>query len=94
MQMPRRFNTYCPHCNEHNQHEVEKVRGGRASGMTKVQGRQRDRQTSAIGNKGKFSKVPGGDKPTKKTDLKYRCSECGKAHLREGWRAGRLEFQE
>ncbi|MFB6180036.1 MAG: 50S ribosomal protein L44e, partial [Halorientalis sp.] len=25
---------------------------------------------------------------------KYRCSECGKAHLREGWRAGRLEFQE
>jgi large subunit ribosomal protein L44e len=50
--------------------------------------------SKGIGNRGRFSKVPGGDKPTKKTNLKYRCSECGKAHLREGWRAGRLEFQE
>jgi large subunit ribosomal protein L44e len=94
MQMPRRFRTYCPNCNSHQEHEVEKVRSGRASGMTKVQGRQRERQLGHIGNAGKFSKVPGGDKPTKKTNLKYRCTDCGKAHLREGWRAGRLEFQE
>ena len=93
MQMPRRFNTYCPHCNAHHEHEVEKVRTGRPSGMTKVNGRQRKRQ-QGIGNDGKFSKVPAGEKPTKKTNLKYRCSDCGKAHLREGWRAGRLEFQE
>ena len=33
MEMPRRFNTYCPHCNEHHQHEVEKVRHGRETGM-------------------------------------------------------------
>ena len=94
MEMPRRFNTYCPHCNAHHEHEVEKVRTGRSSGMKKVNDRQAARRGSGIGNKGKFSKVPGGDKPTKKTDLKYRCAECGKAHLREGWRAGRLEFQE
>jgi large subunit ribosomal protein L44e len=56
--------------------------------------RQQKRGKAVIGNAGGFSKVPGGDKPTKKTDLKYRCSECGKAHLRKGWRAGRLEFQE
>jgi large subunit ribosomal protein L44e len=48
--------------------------------------------SKGIGNRGRFSKVPGGDKPTKKTDLKYRCGECGNAHLREGWRAGRLEL--
>ena len=94
MQMPRRFNTYCPHCHAHNEHEVEKVRSGRTSGMTHIGGRQADRNSKGIGNSGKFSKVPGGDKPTKKTDLKYRCSDCGKAHLREGWRAGRLEFQD
>ena len=93
MQMPRRFNTYCPNCNEHHEHEVERVRQGRSSGMKKVNDRQRKRNTG-IGNAGKFSKVPGGDKPTKKTNLMYRCSECGNAHLREGWRAGRLEFQE
>ena len=93
MEMPRRMNTYCPHCNEHHEHEVEKVRTGRSSGMKKVNDRQRERQ-SGIGNDGKFSKVPGGDKPTKKTQLSYRCGECGKAHQREGWRAGRLIFQE
>jgi large subunit ribosomal protein L44e len=93
MQMPRRFNTYCPHCNGHFEHEVEKVRRGRETGMKWID-RQRGRATATIGNAGKFSKVPGGDKPTKKTHLKYRCAECGKAHMREGWRAGRLEFQE
>lgn len=93
MQMPRRFNTYCPHCHEHQEHEVEKVRTGRRTGM-KWDARQQKRGKAVIGNAGGFSKVPGGDKPTKKTDLKYRCSECGKAHLRKGWRAGRLEFQE
>jgi large subunit ribosomal protein L44e len=92
MEMPRRMNTYCPHCNEHYEHEVEKVRSGRETGMKWID-RQRERN-SGIGNDGKFSKVPGGDKPTKKTQLKYRCGECGKAHQREGWRAGRLTFQE
>ncbi|MDZ7850863.1 MAG: 50S ribosomal protein L44e [Halodesulfurarchaeum sp.] len=93
MQMPRRINTYCPHCDTHTQHEVEKVRRGRETGM-KWADRQEKRGKSTIGNAGKFSKVPGGDKPTKKTDLKYRCSECGNAHLREGWRAGKLELTE
>ena len=86
------MNTYCPHCREHNEHEVERVRTGRSTGM-KWNDRQ-ERRNSGIGNDGKFSKVPGGDKPTKKTDLKYRCNDCGKAHLREGWRAGRLELQD
>ncbi|MFB6137976.1 MAG: 50S ribosomal protein L44e [Halobacteriaceae archaeon] len=92
MEMPRRFNTHCPHCNAHHEHEIERVRTGRATGMKK-DARSEERNTG-IGNGGKFSKVPSGDKPTKKTDFKYRCAECGKAHLREGWRAGRVEFQE
>ena len=93
MQMPRRFNTYCPHCNEHHEHEVERVRGGRSSG-TKWDARRTERARSSIGNSGRFSKVPQGGKPTQKTNLRYRCSECGRAHTREGWRAGRLELQE
>jgi large subunit ribosomal protein L44e len=95
MEMPRRFNTYCPHCDEHNQHEVEKVRTGQPSGMTQVDGRQAERARSGYGNSGKFSSVPATPfKTTPKTNLKYRCSECGRAHLREGWRAGRLELQD
>jgi large subunit ribosomal protein L44e len=93
MEMPRRFNTYCPHCHEHYEHEIVKVRHGRETGM-KWNDRQEERTTATIGNAGKFSKVPGGDKPTKKTQLKYICDNCNNAHQREGWRAGRLELQE
>ncbi|MCX2819231.1 MAG: large subunit ribosomal protein L44e [Methanobacteriota archaeon] len=92
MKMPRRFNTHCPHCNAHHEHEVERVQRGRETGMKWID-RQRDRN-SGIGNDGKFSKVPGGNKPTKKTNLIYRCTDCGKAHGREGWRAGKLELEE
>ncbi len=92
MEMPRRFNTYCPHCDGHHEHEVQDVRTGRQTGM-KWSERQRQRATG-IGNDGKFSKVPVGDKPTKKTQLLYRCSGCGKGHQREGWRTGRLVFQD
>lgn len=94
MQIPRRINTYCPHCNAHHEHEIEKVRTGQSSGMKKVNDRQRRRRASGIGNAGKFSKVPSGEKPTKKTNFTYRCGECGRAHLREGWRAGRVDFQD
>lgn len=52
------------------------------------------KRANGIGNQGKFSKVPAGEKPTKRANLTYRCSECGKAHRRKGWRAGRIEFQE
>lgn len=93
MKLPRRRNTYCPHCHEHNEHEIEKVRDGRPSGNTWDQRRER-RGKKGIGNKGRFSAVPGGDKPTKKTRLLYICAECGKAHQRAGWRAGVVEFQE
>lgn len=56
--------------------------------------RQQKRNKKGIGNSGKFSRTPVGDKPTKKANLKYLCQSCGNAHLRKGWRAGRLEFQE
>lgn len=93
MEMPRRMNTHCPHCNSHNEHELEKVRRGRESGM-KFGSRKQRRALKGIGNSGKYSRAPAGDKPTKKTHLKYICQGCGKTHMREGWRAGRLTFQD
>lgn len=91
MKLPRRIRTHCPHCNSHTEHEVDEASRGRETGLKWID-RQRERNTG-IGNDGKFSKVPGGDKPSKKVDLRYRCTECGKAHAREGWRAGRLELE-
>ena len=54
MEMPRRFNTYCPHCDGHREVEVEKVRRGRSSG-TKWDARRTRRNTAVIGNAGRFS---------------------------------------
>ncbi|HUW67499.1 MAG TPA: 50S ribosomal protein L44e, partial [Candidatus Nanoarchaeia archaeon] len=68
------------------------VKKGKASSMTRIT-RQRKRQTG-IGNSGKFSKVPGGDKPTKKVALRYRCVACKKAYQKKCFRAGKFEFKE
>ena len=92
MKKPVKFNTYCPYCRKHTEHEVEKVKKGRTTGLHWID-RQKARR-SKIGNRGKFGKVPGGDEPTKKINVRYRCKECGKAHLRPGFRAGKFELTE
>ncbi|MDV0446662.1 hypothetical protein MsAg5_05120 [Methanosarcinaceae archaeon Ag5] len=92
MKMPKKIKTYCPFCKKHSEHSLERVKKGKASSLTMIV-RQKKRQTG-IGNAGKFSKVPGGDKPTKKVALKYRCTVCKKAHQRPGFRAKKFEFVE
>lgn len=92
MKMPNKFRTHCPFCKTHTIHTVERVKKGKASSMTRIT-RQRKRQTG-IGNSGKFSKVPGGDKPTKKVALRYRCIACKKAYQKKCFRAGKFEFKE
>lgn len=92
MKMPKKFRTYCPKCRTHTEHAVERVRKGQASGLTRIV-RQKYRHTST-GNSGKFSKVPGGDKPTKRVHIRYRCTKCKKAHLRKGFRAGKFDLVE
>jgi len=92
MKMPAKFKAYCPFCRSHETHEVEKVKKGRTSGLHWID-RQKARR-GKVGNMGKYSKVPGGDKPTKKVNIRYRCTKCGKAHLRAGWRSGKFEIAE
>ncbi|MHC1635274.1 MAG: 50S ribosomal protein L44e [Candidatus Methanospirareceae archaeon] len=92
MKMPKNMRIHCPFCNKHTLHEVIKVKKGRPSSLSWI-ARQKERK-KGIGNAGKFSKVPGGDKPTKKVFLKYKCTECKKSHQREGFRVSRLEFIE
>ncbi len=92
MKMPKKLKTHCPYCKKHTMHEVEKVKKGRTSTLTWI-ARQKER-TKGIGNLGKFSKVPGGDKPTKRVFLCYRCTECKKAHQRPCFRASKFELVE
>ncbi|RZN62601.1 50S ribosomal protein L44e [Methanonatronarchaeum sp. AMET6-2] len=90
MKMPRRIRTHCPFCNSHEEHEIEKVRKGKPSEMKWGQ-RQFRRVTS--GYRGYPRPLPVGDKPTKKVDLRYRCTECNKSHTREGFRTSKLELE-
>jgi len=92
MKMPKHMRIYCPFCGKHTVHDVEKVKRGRASSLNWIV-RQKKRR-SGIGNAGKFSKVPGGDKPTKKVALRYKCTECKKSHQRKGFRVSKLELVE
>jgi large subunit ribosomal protein L44e len=64
-----------------------------ASTMTKVV-RQKKYRANGTGNQGKFSKVPGGDKPTKRLNLRYRCGSCKKAHARKGFRVSKFDLVE
>ena len=92
MKFPKKMRTYCPFCKTHTEHKIEKAKKGKESSMTHIT-RQKKRRTG-IGNSGKFSKVPGGDKPTKRVRLKYHCTKCGKSHQRPGFRTKRFEFNE
>jgi large subunit ribosomal protein L44e len=92
MKMPKRINTYCSFCGKHTIHEVRKVKKGRLSSLTRIV-RQKKRR-SGIGNAGKFSKVPGGDKPTKRINVIYRCTECKRAHTRRGFKVSKFEIVE
>ncbi|CAG1008950.1 MAG: 50S ribosomal protein L44e [Candidatus Methanoperedens sp.] len=93
MKIPKNFNTYCPSCKTHTLHVVERVKKGQASTLTRIV-RQKARHTG-IGNSGKFSKVPGGDKPTKRINLRYRCKTCKKAHQKpKCFRSGKFEIVE
>ena len=103
MKLPKTMKRLCPHCRKHTLHKVmqakKRTRGtarplSRASkSRTKKRG-----ENSGAGNKGRYSKPPKpkmtGKKQTKKTDLRYECSECKKQHVQhKGVRTKKVEFQ-
>ena len=88
MKMPAKFRAYCPHCRSHEIQEVEKVKKGRTSHLHWID-RQKARR-GKVGNMGKFSKVPGGDKPTKRVESRAAAQNGAKVKLHATWRAGQF----
>ncbi len=102
MKLPKTRKKYCPHCKKHTMHRVmESKRGSRSSLSKGSKYRMKKRGSGrGMGNQGKLSKGAlskwkrYGKKATKKTDLRYVCSECKKGHTQnKGVRARRVEFQ-
>jgi large subunit ribosomal protein L44e len=89
MKMPKEKRTYCPHCKKHTMHEVHTSKKRKASELK--WGQRQFRRVSA-GYRGYPRPLPGGNKPVKKLDLRYKCKECGKSHIRKSLRVGKPEW--
>ncbi|HDP73796.1 MAG TPA: 50S ribosomal protein L44e [Candidatus Woesearchaeota archaeon] len=101
MKVPKQIKRYCPFCKKHALMKVfiskKKNRSALKRGSkqrAKLRGENR-----GAGNKGRFSKPAlsawkrYNKKSSKKTDLRYKCSVCGKTVCQpEGIRTKRLEL--
>ena len=92
MKMPRAIKTYCPFCETHALHDVERVRKRKASELKWGQRRFR-RVTAGYGGFPR-PKPEGREKPTKRVNIRYRCTTCKKAHLTSCIRAKKFELTE
>ncbi len=102
MKVPKTMKRHCPHCNKHAEHKVAQAKK-RAKGSSHPLSRGSKSRTQArggwrgFGNLGKYSKPPKpkmvGKKLSKKTDFRYTCTSCGKAHSQSaGIRAKKVEM--
>ncbi len=105
MKIPKTVMRYCPYCGKHTEHKVKqskKATPGSAHPLShgsKV--RQKARGVNrGFGNQGRYSRKPvgarkrGGRKTSKKTDLRYECTVCKKAHVQsKGIRTKKLEIK-
>lgn len=104
MKIPKRQRRHCKFCNKHTDHRVKqnKNRGrNKTHPMTrysrrrmKIRGLRR-----GAGNKGKYSRPAikswkmTGKKTSKKTDLRFTCTECKKTWInRKSTRAKRIQL--
>jgi large subunit ribosomal protein L44e len=90
MMMPKQRKTYCKKCKKQTLHNIKVVKK-RKRGELK-QGQRRFRRKEA-GYRGYPRPLPHGEKPTKKHDLRYVCTVCGKASTKKGFRTKKLEFE-
>lgn len=91
MKMPKTRRTHCPSCNKHTVHEISRVK---KKGASELKAGQRQFRRVLSGYGGFPRALPAGDKPTKKVNLKLKCTECQKSHVMRGFRVKKLELVE
>lgn len=104
MKFPKVIKRHCPHCNKHTEHGVaQSKKRGRSQSHPMSRGSrgriEKRGDARGHGNTGRYSKPPvasfkmTGKKLSKRTDLRYTCKACKKAHVqRVGMRAKKVEF--
>ena len=101
MKIPKTIKRYCKFCKKHTDQKVSQNKRGSPSSLSygsKSRARRRG-VARGMGNRGRYSKPAvtkfkmTGKKMTKKSDLRYQCTECKKSTAqRKGNRAKKIEL--
>jgi large subunit ribosomal protein L44e len=97
MKMPKEITRYCPHCRKHTKQKIFQVKSGKRRGALKAGARRYAAKISGYTGfprpKPEKSKK-WGVKLTKRVDLRYKCSVCGKMSVRRSsFRIKKLEME-
>ncbi len=90
VKMPRQVKRYSPSAGKHTLHTVERVKKKRASELR--WGQRRFRKVTSGYRGFPRPKPDGREKPTKRVNILYRCTETGKAHYAPCKRAKKFEL--
>jgi large subunit ribosomal protein L44e len=97
MKLPKQVKRYCPYCKKHTLHKVSLVKPGRKRGALSAGQRRFKRVMKGYRGFPRPKVKKGGKygaKVSRKVDLRFRCSECKKAHVqRAGVRTKRFELK-
>jgi large subunit ribosomal protein L44e len=92
MIIPKTQTRFCRFCRKHTKHTVEEAKRKPRRQNTKSQ-RRFLRKLSGYGSFPKEN-PKGREKPTRKLDLRYKCSVCNKKHtVGEGFRVKKFELK-
>ena len=90
MKFPKHLNMHCPNCKKHTKHETE-IAKRRTRGSMTHGNRIFQRKLKGYGSFPRSK--PDYEKSTKRVDLRFKCTVCGKKHMRgRGWRAKKFEI--
>jgi len=93
MNIPITQNRYCPFCKKHTTHTVKKVSAKKVRGLLTHGQRIFKRKMKGFGSYPRTN-PKGRSKPTKKLDLRYKCSICKKEHnIGKGFRIKKFELK-
>jgi len=103
MKLPKTRRRYCKYCKKYTEQKVVLVKNKERGSLKHGSIRRAKRRGSGVGagNKGKYGSKPAiskfkltGAKISKKTNLKFVCTECKKSTIqKKGFRAKKILFK-
>ncbi|MFH1623420.1 MAG: 50S ribosomal protein L44e [Candidatus Aenigmatarchaeota archaeon] len=92
MKYPKKMRTHCPKCRKHTEHTVDQSK--RRTRRKMAQGQRRFLRKMEGYHSFPKENPKGREKPTKKTDLRFKCSVCGRKQVRgSGFRSKKFEIK-